>query len=240
LNKSVNLEIQQSALSDQDLAEPLTYPVDAFISREYAEAEKEKLWPKVWQMAGRVEEIPEPGNYITYEIGDESIIVLRTAADKIKAYYNVCPHRGRRLIDVPAGSNGAVGTKARFVCGFHGWTYNLEGKNTYVHEPQDWKGCLNEEHTSLSEVKVDAWGGWLFINMDPDAVSLADYLESASSILNPFQFDKMRYKWRQCMTATGRRHSKPSWNLTMWPARIRSCLRMAIITPIARRSACMG
>ncbi len=197
MNKSVNVEIQQSTLTDQDLNEPLTYPVEAFISRDYAEAEKEKLWPKVWQMAGRVEEIPEPGNFFTYEIGDDSIIVLRTGAGIIKAFHNVCPHRGRRLVDVPPGSNGARGTRAKFVCGFHGWNFNLDGKNTYVHEPQDWSPCLTEERTALSEVKIGDWGGWLFINMDPEAVPLAEYLESAASILNPFQFDKMRYKWRQ-------------------------------------------
>ncbi len=197
MNKAVNLEIQQSTLSDQDLAEALTYPVTAFLSREYAEAEKEKLWPKVWQMAGRVEEIPETGNFITYEIGDDSIIVVRTAPDTLKAYHNVCPHRGRRLVSTPEGANNACGKKSRFVCGFHGWTFDLDGKNIYVHDKQDWKGCLNEENTALSPVLVDTWGGWIFINMDLDAVPLAEYLEPAASILNPFQFEKMRYKWRQ-------------------------------------------
>ncbi len=197
MNKTVNLEMQQSALSDQDLAEALTYPVTAFLSREYAEAEKEKLWPKIWQMAGRVEEIPETGDFITYEIGDDSIIVVRTGPDTLKAYHNVCPHRGRRLVSTPEGANHACGKKSRFVCGFHGWTFGLDGKNTYVHDKQDWKGCLNEENTALAPVLVDIWGGWIFINMDLDAVPLAEYLEPAASILNPFQFDKMRYKWRQ-------------------------------------------
>jgi nitrite reductase/ring-hydroxylating ferredoxin subunit len=197
VNKSVNVEIQQSALTDQDLSEPLTYPVTAFLSREYAEAEKEKLWPKIWQMAGRVEEVPKVGDFITYEIGDDSIIVVRTAPDKLKAYHNVCSHRGRRLVSTPAGANNACGHKSRFVCGFHGWTFDLEGKNIYVHDKQDWKGCLNEENTALSPVLVDTWGGWIFINMDLDAVPLAEYLEPAASILNPFQFQKMRYKWRQ-------------------------------------------
>lgn len=193
-----NIEIiKVKDLTDEDLSEPLTYPVDAFISPEYAWAEREKLWPKVWQMAGRVEEIPEVGNFITYEICEDSIIVVRTAPDVIKAYHNVCPHRGRRLIDTPEGCNHATGTKKAFVCGFHGWSYDLDGKNIYVHEPQDWKGCLNGEMTSLSPVKVDTWGGWLFINMDPNCVSLREFLEPAASILDPFEFEKMRFKWRQ-------------------------------------------
>ena len=158
-------------------------------------------------MAGRVEEIPEVGSFITYDIGDDSIVVVRAAPDTIKAYHNVCPHRGRRLIGTPPGANRACGKKQRFVCGFHGWAFNLDGKNIHILDKQDWKGALTEERTSLSEVKVDTWGGWIFINMDPNCVSLREYLEPAASILDPFEFEKMRYKWRQWVIypATGRR-----------------------------------
>ena len=190
MKKSINISVE-------DLTEPLTYPVEAFISREYAKAEKDKLWPKIWQMAGRLEEIPEVGNFITYEIDDDSIIVVRTGPDTIKAHHNVCPHRGRRLIDTPKGCNNASGKKQKFVCGFHGWQYNLDGENTYIHEERDWKGALNAQCTALSEVKVDTWQGWIFINMDPECVSLREFLEPAASILDPFEFGKMRYKWRQ-------------------------------------------
>ena len=186
-----------SNVSVEDLEEPVTYPVEAFVSPEYARAEADRLWSKVWQVAGRVEEIPKPGDYITYEVGEDSILIVRTAASAIKAYHNVCPHRGRRLIDTPPGENRACGNRKAFVCGFHGWTYNLDGKNTYVLDKEDWKGVLDEKRTSLCEVKVDAWGGWLFINMDPSAVSLREYLEPAAGFLDPFEFEKMRFKWRQ-------------------------------------------
>lgn len=181
----------------EDLSEPLTYPVEGFLSRDYAKRESERLWPKVWQMAGRLEEIPKVGNYFTYEIDTDSVIVVRNSPDTIKAYHNVCPHRGRRLIDTPDNGNNAQGTKQSFVCGFHGWRYNLDGDNTYVHEEQDWKGGLNTECTSLSEVNVDTWGGWIFINLDPNCMSLREFLEPAAGILDPFEFEKMRYKWRQ-------------------------------------------
>jgi nitrite reductase/ring-hydroxylating ferredoxin subunit len=186
-----------SNVSVEDLEEPVTYPVEAFVSPEYARAEADRLWSRVWQVAGRVEEIPKPGDYITYEIGEDSILIVRTAATSIKAYHNVCPHRGRRLIDTPPGENRACGNRKAFVCGFHGWTYNLDGKNTYVLDKEDWKGVLDEKRTSLCEVKVDTWGGWLFINMDSSAVSLREYLEPAAGFLDPFEFAKMRYKWRQ-------------------------------------------
>lgn len=192
MNKPVNIECDV-----KDLEEAVTYPTDAFLSRDYAKAEADRLWAKVWQHAGRVEEIPNVGDYITYEVGDDSIIIVRTAPDTLKAYHNVCPHRGRRLVNTPCDRNGACGNKQRFVCGFHGWTFNLDGKNTYILDRQDWKGALTEERTALSPVKVDTWGGWIFINMDPDCGPLREYMEPAASILDPFELDKMRYKWRQ-------------------------------------------
>ena len=189
--------IKNVTVEDLDQEQPVTYPTEAFLSPAYARAERERLWPKVWQMAGRVEELPEVGSFITYDILDDSILIIRTAKDKLKAFHNVCPHRGRRLVSTPPGENRASGKKQRFVCGFHGWTFDLDGKNVFVLDDQDWKGFLNEDRTRLSEVKVDTWGGWVFINMDPHCVSLREFLEPAASILDPFEFEKMRYKWRQ-------------------------------------------
>ena len=188
---------KQNNIAVEDLAEPLTYPVEAFISPEYAKAERELLWPKVWQMAGRLEDIPDVGNFFTYNILDESIIVVRTAPDKISAFYNVCPHRGRQLINTPDDCNQVRGKKQHFVCGFHGWQYDLEGKNTFVLDPQDWKGALTAERTCLTPVKVDSWCGWIYINMDPDCEPLLTFLGDVNRILAPFEFEKMRYKWRQ-------------------------------------------
>ena len=184
-------------VSVEDLQEPVTYPVEAFISPEYARAEADRLWAKVWQHAGRVEEIPQVGDYFTYDILHDSILIVRTAPDTIKAYHNVCSHRGRQLVNVPPGGHSAWGAKRQFVCGFHSWRYDLDGKCTFKLDESDWKGALTDERTHLNEVKVDTWGGWIFINMDPNCVSLREYLEPAASILDPFELEKMRYKWRQ-------------------------------------------
>ena len=184
-------------LTDADLGEPLTYPVDAFVSREYAAAENDRLWSKVWQMAAREEDVPDVGDFITYNIADESIIIIRTAPDALKAYYNVCPHRGRQLVNTPDDVNCVTGRRRTFVCGFHGWAFNREGKNINVLDKEDWKGALTDERTCLSEVRVDTWGGWIYVNMDPAAESLEEFLRPAARILDHFEFDKMRYKWRQ-------------------------------------------
>ena len=198
MNKKIVPDVDDRIeITVEDLAEPLTYPVDAFVSPEYARAERDRLWPRVWQMAGRLEDIPEPGSFITYNIMDESVVIVRTGAETLKAYYNVCPHRGRQLVNTPDDVNCVRGMKQNFVCGFHGWTFNLEGKNTHVLDREDWKGALTAERTCLSELKVDTWGGWIYVNMDPECEPLVDFLGDAGRILQPFEFEKMRYKWRQ-------------------------------------------
>ena len=183
--------------SAEELTEAVTIPVEAYISKEYARAERDKLWTKVWLQAGRVEDIPDVGNYLTYNILDESILIVRAAADRIQAYYNVCPHRGRRLVDTPSGARNACGKKTQFVCGFHGWRFNLDGDNTHVLHKDDWNGALTDERTGLSKVRVDTWGGWIWINMDPDCEPLRDYLEPAASMLDPFELQNMRVRWRK-------------------------------------------
>lgn len=179
------------------LSEAVSFPVEAYLSREYAEAEGDRLWSRVWQHAGRVEEIPQVGDFITYNIGADSIVIVRTTPETIKAYHNVCSHRGRQLVDTPPGAHSACGTRRQFVCGFHGWRYDLEGQCTFKLDEGDWKGALTDARTRLPEVRVDTWGGWLFINMDRDCPPLREYLEPAAGILDPFAFEKMRYKWRQ-------------------------------------------
>jgi len=181
----------------EDLDKAVGYPVDAFICPDYAAAEKDKLWPRVWQHAGRVEEIPNVGDYITYDICDDSILIVRVAENRIKAYHNVCVHRGRRLVDAPNGQLSARGNTRKFVCGFHAWTYDIEGNNTYILDKEDWKGGLDNQCTSLREVRIDTWGGWLFVNMEADCEPLIDFLGEAARRLEPFQLHRMRYKWRQ-------------------------------------------
>jgi nitrite reductase/ring-hydroxylating ferredoxin subunit len=189
---------QATALATTEpLSEPLTFGVEAYISEEYVRAERDKLWAKVWQQVARVEELPRVGDYLTYDILDDSIIVVRTAPETIRAYYNVCSHRGRRLVDTPPGALDGRGRRRTFVCGFHGWRYNLEGECTQVSEPEDWPCGLTEENTGLTAVNVDTWGGWIWINMDPGCEPLRDYLEPAATLLDPFQLENMRYRWRR-------------------------------------------
>jgi phenylpropionate dioxygenase-like ring-hydroxylating dioxygenase large terminal subunit len=193
------LEIAKVAVSDvsDELTESVTIPVEAYTSEEYARAERDKLWRKVWLQVGRLEDLPEIGSYLNFDIHDDSIVVVRTATDKVKGYHNVCPHRGRRLVDTPAGARNAHGKKAMFICAFHGWRFDLEGENTYIPHKDDWQGCLTAENTHLSEVKLDTWGGWIWINMDPKSESLREFLGVIPEMLDPFELQNMRPRWRK-------------------------------------------
>ena len=158
------------------LSEAVTIPVEAYVSEEYARAERDRLWRKVWQVAGRLEDIPEVGNFMTYEILDDSIVIVRTAPDQIRAYHNVCPHRGRRLVDTPKGARNARGLRSQFVCAYHGWRFDLEGNNTHIPHEDDWQGALTEQCNGLKPVNVDTWSGWVWINMDPACGPLREWL----------------------------------------------------------------
>jgi phenylpropionate dioxygenase-like ring-hydroxylating dioxygenase large terminal subunit len=197
MSKATEIKKDAEPLTAEELTEAVTIPVEAYISEDYVRAERDKLWRKIWQQVGRVEEIPDVGNFLTYEILDDSIVVVRTAADKIAAYHNVCTHRGRRLVDCPHGAKNACGKKKTFVCGYHGWQFNLEGENIRIPHQEDWQGALTAENTHLMEVKVDTWGGWIWVNMDPNCEPLRDYLEPVASMLDPFELQNMRYRWRK-------------------------------------------
>ncbi|MFA7585530.1 MAG: aromatic ring-hydroxylating dioxygenase subunit alpha [Novosphingobium sp.] len=185
----------------EDLVEPVSIGAEAYISEDYVRAERDRLWRKTWLQAGRLEDIPEVGNYITYQILDDSVLIVRAAAGDgpgaIKAYWNVCTHRGRRLVDTPKGQRNARGKRMKFVCGFHAWTFDLEGQCVHVMNRQQWQGKLTDKNTRLGPVQCDTWGGWIWINLDPQAGPLREYLEPAATLLDPYQLQNMRNRWRK-------------------------------------------
>jgi nitrite reductase/ring-hydroxylating ferredoxin subunit len=181
----------------EDLEVPATIGVEAYVSPEYARAEQDRLWRKAWLQAGRIEDIPNEGDFITFDIGDDSVLVVREDEGTVRAFHNVCVHRGRRLVDVPAGQRNARGNSKNFICGFHGWTYDIAGKCTFIPHQDDWQGALDEERTSLGPVHSGIWGGWIWINLDPAAEPLSEWLGVVPEMLGPFELYNMRPRWRK-------------------------------------------
>lgn len=177
-------------------------PKDVYHSREFFELEKERLWPYVWQIACREEEIPSVGDFVTYDIVDDSIIVVRTKPDEIKAFHNVCPHRGNRLTE------GCSQAK-QFVCSFHGWRFGIDGRNISVIDRKDWGDLLSKDDVRLKEVQVGAWGGFVFINMDPGCQPLDDFLKPVNDLTSKHEFEKLRYAWYRSVVLPA------NWKVTM-------------------------
>lgn len=165
-------------------------PKERYTSKEWLAAEYEKLWPRVWQMACRLEEIPQVGDFYEYQIGKRSILVVRSAPDTVKAFYNHCLHRGTRLC---AGVGNVGGDE--IICRFHGWSYDLvDGSVRDVPDAEDFAPeCVARDKLHLSEVHVGTWGGFVFINMAKDPVPLLEFLAPVVKGLAPFELDKMRY-----------------------------------------------
>ncbi|MCP5178958.1 MAG: aromatic ring-hydroxylating dioxygenase subunit alpha [Pseudomonadales bacterium] len=145
-------------------------PYTNYTSREYAQAEFEKLWPRVWQMACREEHIPEPGDFHVYDIGHLSAIVTRTPSGAIKAFVNACMHRGTAL-KLPDEWSYCES----FRCPFHGWTFSLDGELIDLPEGWDFPHVTGDSHR-LRELRVGTWGGFVFVNFDPHAESLETFL----------------------------------------------------------------
>ena len=108
------------------IANPELIPAERYYDADFFELEKKQVWPHVWQMACRLEEIPEVGDYTVYDIFDKSVMMIHTS-DGVKGFLNACRHRGVKLAHGP-GKCGSEG----FVCPFHGWRWNGEGENTFV------------------------------------------------------------------------------------------------------------
>jgi phenylpropionate dioxygenase-like ring-hydroxylating dioxygenase large terminal subunit len=131
--------------------------------------EVEQMWRRVWQMACREEQIPDVGDSIVYEISDASLIVVRTAPHEIRAFHNSCLHRGTQL---RTGSGRLTGLR----CPFHGFTWNLDGSFREMPCPWDFPH-VDPANFCLPQARVGTWAGFVFVNLDPDAPPLEEYLE---------------------------------------------------------------
>ncbi len=171
---------------------PDRIPARRYYDPEFFAFEREHLWTRVWQMACRLEEITKPGDYVVYENLGESVIVVRVDADTVKAYHNACPHRGMQLVkDRGNCDNG-------FLCAFHGWGWDLDGRNNFVFAPNVFeREQLDPEDLCLRECRLELWGGSAFINLDDDAPPLRPSLEPFARYHDAHHVEKMRAEWWQ-------------------------------------------
>ncbi len=149
--------------------EPAVIAPSCYFDPDFHRLEMERVWRRVWQMACREEQIPEVGDSIVYEIGDASLIVVRTDEDEIHAFHNSCLHRGTQLRTKP-------GHVRQFRCPFHGMTWNIDGSLREIPCAWDFPD-IDPASFNLPEAQVGSWGGFVFVNLDPAAAPLRDYLQ---------------------------------------------------------------
>ena len=164
-------------------------PKARYLDPEFLQLELDKLFTRTWLMACRLEELGGVGSYVEYEIGKHSILIVRESKTSVQAYFNACRHRGTRL----AKDRGRVGS---IICPFHGWRWNLDGSIRLVLDREEFVP-RSDDDLGLVKVRTETWGGFVFINMDPNAVPLLEYLDPIPRIFEPFHYENMRIRWQK-------------------------------------------
>ena len=141
-----------------------------YYTLEFMEREWRYLWPNVWLLAGVESDVAEPGDFLKFDIGHESIIVVRDDRGELRAFYNVCAHRGTPLV------RDDFGSVRQFVCPLHSWKYALNGKNVGVTDANTFRPEVLCNDLNLSAVRVEALGGMVFVTMNPDIERLRQWL----------------------------------------------------------------
>jgi phenylpropionate dioxygenase-like ring-hydroxylating dioxygenase large terminal subunit len=167
-------------------------PVEPNISAAYFERERERIFKHVWLKIGRVEELPRPGDYVVRDLAilQTSLLLVRGPDGVIRAFHNICRHRGNRLVSPCAGS------AQHFFCGFHGWTYDAHGRLTHVPQEEEF-GALSKDQFGLVQIPLDTWEGFIFINLDPAPTeTLQEYLGEVGDLVRGYPFEQMELAGR--------------------------------------------
>ena len=161
-------------------------PPGRYTSQQFFDLEREHLWGKVWLYSGHQSQLPEPGNYLLLDIPDAPIFLMRGKDDKIRAFYNVCSHRGAPLVREPEGKEFLLR------CTYHQWTYDTKGDLIAVMEERDFPGGIDKSCLGLQEVRCEMWGPWIFVNEDPEAPPLLEWLGMIADEFEQFEIETLR------------------------------------------------
>jgi phenylpropionate dioxygenase-like ring-hydroxylating dioxygenase large terminal subunit len=171
--------------------DPVSY--EDSISPEYYERERDAIFGRTWLNVGRVEQLARKGSYFTKELdaARTSVVVARGMDDEIRAFHNICRHRGNKLVwnDFPREETNGV--CRNFTCKYHGWRYTLEGELTFVQQEEEFFN-LDKGDYPLASVQCEVWEGFIFVNLDPkNTTSLREYLGEYGKGLEGYPFHLM-------------------------------------------------
>lgn len=162
---------------------------DRYFSREFAQREWDRLWTKIWHIAGRTAEIPDAGDYVVHEFMKESVVCIRQDDGSVRAFYNSCAHRGMHMV------SGASSVDT-ISCPYHGWRYGLDGVLLHAQDREDFPQGDPCGRVKLKELRCDVWGGFVWYTMAEGGPSLADYLHPLPDVFANYPMDTaVRVAW---------------------------------------------
>lgn len=163
---------------------------DRYYSKEFAQLEWERMWTKVWHVAGRTSQLPKPGDFIVHDFMHESVMVVRQDDGALRAFYNVCQHRGQRLV----WSDGQG--QHNFHCPYHGWVWGRDGVLQSLPDADDFPQGNPCGKRTLKELRCATWAGFVWYTMNPDAPPLLDYLAPMPDLYKNFPAETLvRIAW---------------------------------------------
>jgi choline monooxygenase len=168
------------------LAEASTIPAPWYVDARIAELESSAVFSKTWQMVGRVEQVATPGQFVTANIAGEPVVVLRGTDRVLRGFYNVCRHHAAAVV------TEACGQASILHCPYHGWNYGLDGSLKGMPEFDGVKN-FDRQQNGLVPVRAETWEKFVFVNLDPQAVPLADFLARLVKRMAPLGVNKLRY-----------------------------------------------
>ena len=160
-----------------------TMPAPAYTSEAFLELELEEIFAKEWVCVGRLEEVPNPGDYLVTQLAGESLLIVRGDDHEVRVLSNVCRHRWTR---VAAGK----GNTKRFVCPYHGWTYDREGRLVHTRFMEK-SGAFNPD-CRLPQIRTEIWQGFLYVNLDGEAPPLAARLVTLENLIRDYHLEDMK------------------------------------------------
>jgi len=168
------------------LAEASTIPAPWYVDARIAELESKTVFSKTWQMVGRADQLEKPGHFVTADVAGEPIVVVRGNDSVLRAFFNVCRHHAAAVVTEPCGQASILH------CPYHGWNYGLDGALKGMPEFDGVKN-FDREKNGLVPVKADIWEGFVFVNLDPQAMSLKDFLGGLVKRVAPLGLSKLHY-----------------------------------------------
>lgn len=163
---------------------------ERYFSKAWADREWERLWTRTWQIAGVIAQVKNKGDWLTADFGPETILCVRGDDDRVRAFYNVCQHRGMPVV------SGEQGHARRLLCPYHGWAYDLAGRLKTVPDEADFLQGSPCGKLNLVEIPCELWAGFVWINMDKAAMPLRTYLGPIVPQIETYPMEKMvRTHW---------------------------------------------